>query len=173
MATWFNAVFAGLTFCVAVCLAFQLRTRERRQALTDLHISLTSGETAGARDVIGRLLYSDRRRDQPDRRECIDAYFKLIWALQRSRNVFHTQRISWRSLNTPQSRLRTVGAKGKARDASYALSWNLSEIAENVGEFHFKYCTLWDIEDDDAWEEVEDYIHNAGKNNNAMSHRSE
>lgn len=134
-----------------------LRRRERRQALTELHSSLTSGETASARNLIGTLLYSAQESNQPSRAESIEAYFALIWALQRARNVFRTFGIQWTPLDAPQRRLTNVMRSGSA-DATLALTWNLIEIAENVIRFHDDYGSDWSVEDEDAWADISAYV---------------
>lgn len=161
LATWASLAFTIVTAVVAGCGFWLLRRRDRRQALADLHGSLTSGETAQARNVIGTLLYAQDTADHPSRLTSIEAYFALIWALQRARNVFRAYRIRWQPLDTPQSRLSKLMNAG-SNDASLALTWNLVEIAENVGQFHVKYGEAWAVDDFDAWAEMDAYIHREG-----------
>lgn len=156
LATW-ASLLVTLLGAIAAGLAFWwLRRRERRQALTDLHASLTSGETAHARHIMGTLLYADPQ-DRPAKLDSIAAYFALIWALQRARNVFRTFGMHWRELNQPQTRLSALSATGR-KDASIALTWNLTEIAENILRFRAEYKTIWNVEDGDAWADVGAYI---------------
>ncbi|MDL9978602.1 hypothetical protein [Microbacterium candidum] len=157
LATWVSVVFTLIAGASAAIAFVMLRRRERRQALTDLHASLTSGETARARNTIGTLLYSNEAGDQPTRTESIEAYFALIWALQRARNVFRTYSLYWRALDAPQSRLHSI-APSRSSDASLALTWNLTEIAENVVQFHDLYSAKWAIEDEDAWDDIGTYV---------------
>ena len=155
-ATWIGALGALSTAAIAIVLASQLRNRERRQALVDLHTSLTSGETANARNAIGTLLYSKKHRRHVDELEAIDAYFRLIWAIQRARNVFRVHGFHWTSLDGPE-RKNWAQQKRKVEIES-ALSWNLQEIADNVVEFHLKYCKKWNVEDHDAWDEMSVFL---------------
>jgi len=157
VATWVTLGFTVITAVVAAIGFWLLRQRDRRQALADLHASLTSGETAHARNVIGTLFYSDDEKARPDREAAIESYFALIWAVQRARNVFRAYGIPWRSLDTPQSGLSKLMSAG-SNDASLALTWNLVEIAENVGRFHEKYGEAWSVDDGDAWADMDGYI---------------
>lgn len=163
VATWATLVFTVVTALIAGGGFLLIWRRDRRQALADLHVSLTSGETAHARNVIGTLLYSSDTTANPGREESIESYFAMIWALQRARNVFRAHRITWRALNTPQSRLSKIMSAGST-DATLALTWNLVEIAENVGQFHEKYGEAWSVDDGDAWAEMDEYIHGQGLN---------
>jgi len=158
LATWVSTTFTVVTGVAAVFVYVRLRRRDRRQALTDLHVSLTTAETAVARNTIGTLLYSTDRRDTPPRLECIAAYFALIWAIQRARNVFRTFGLPWQSLEAPQSRSRSAISARATKDASQALTWNLVEIAEGVVRFHFEYAEAWSVEDEDAWKEINTYV---------------
>lgn len=157
LATWTSVALTMITGVVAVFVFIRLRLRDRRQALTDLHISLTSGETAAARNTVGTLLYATRRQDHPSRLDSIAAYFALIYAVQRARNVFHTYSVPWTPLGTPQSRLRELATGRPARDSRLALSWNLAEIGQNLVRFHDEYGSRWGVEDTDAWDELKDY----------------
>ncbi|WP_449407304.1 hypothetical protein [Microbacterium maritypicum] len=152
-----GVLFSILTAVVAAFAFGSLRKRERRQALTDLHASLTSGETAAARNVIGTLLHSPNSREHPSRLDSISAYFTLIWSLQRARNVFRTQLLPAKELNAPMSKWERL-VPGRLRDATEALTWNLDEIAGNIVRFHDVYGTKWNVEDDDAWAEISAYI---------------
>ncbi len=156
LATWVSVAFTLVAGAAAAGAFVHLRRRERRQALTDLHVSLTTAETARARNTIGALLYGDQS-SSPSKAESIEAYFALIWALQRARNVFRTYGFHWRELNQPQRRLSALISPRK-RDASLALTWNLTEIAENVVRFRDLYQRAWAIEDADAWADVGTYI---------------
>jgi hypothetical protein len=155
-ANWVGAVGAFATAVIAVVLAVQLRGRERRQALIDLHSSLTSGETADARNVLGTLLHSSKRSSRPDRLAAIDAYFKLIWSIQRARNIFRAHGFHWVSLE-PVSKPGAV-KRARSKETEAALSWNLREIADNVVMFHKIFSEKWLVEDSDAWEEMRDYL---------------
>lgn len=157
LASWASLAFTVIAGVVASCAFVVLRRRERRQALAELHGALTSGETARARNTIGTLLYSKTKRGLPTRLESIEAYFALIWALQRARNIFRTFGIRWNPLNEPQKRLTGLMRSGRA-DASVALTWNLTEIAENIVRFHDQYCGIWRVEDKDAWADVGAYV---------------
>lgn len=158
LATWAGVLLSLVTAVIAAVVFLGLRRRERRQALTDLHVSLTSGETAAARNTIGTLLYSSRRRDLPSRLDAIAAYFALIWALQRSRNVFRTYLLPAKDLDSPTSRWGAVTRSRSRRDAVEALSWNVTEIAENVVRFHDEFGQRWSVEDADAWEEISRFV---------------
>lgn len=161
LATWVSFGFTVITAGAAVVGFVLLRLRDRRQALADLHVSLTSGETAQARNAIGTLLYSSDTTVHPGREAAIESYFALIWALQRVRNVFRAYGIAWRTLDAPQSGLSKIMNAG-SKDASLALTWNLVELAENVGQFHEKYGEAWSVDDGDAWAEMNGYIHGQG-----------
>jgi len=154
VATWVGSLAALATAVSAVIIASRLRRGERRQALVDLHVSLTTGETAHARNVMGTLLLSGSETTRPSKLEAIDAYFRLIWSVQRARNVFRIHKFHWTSIELPEG----VKPSSMQQEAERALSWNLREIAENVVEFHDRYCASWDVEDRDAWEEMADYL---------------
>ncbi|WP_347976177.1 hypothetical protein [Microbacterium sp. ProA8] len=158
LATWAGVLLSLVTAVIAAVVFVGLRRRERRQALTDLHVSLTSGETAAARNTIGTLLYSSHRRDLPSRLDAIAAYFALIWALQRSRNVFRTYLLPSNELDSPMSRWGAATRGRSRRDAAEALSWNVTEIAENVVRFHDEFGRRWAVEDADAWEEISPFV---------------
>lgn len=157
LATWVSLLFTVIAGVAAASAFLVLRRRERRQALTELHTSLTSGETALARNTIGSLLYAVDGSDRPDRSASIEAYFALIWALQRARNVFRTFGVRWTPLNEQQSRLSSIMRAGST-DATLALTWNLVEIAENVVRFHDLLSEEWSVEDDDAWRDISGYV---------------
>ncbi|MEV7631208.1 hypothetical protein AB0N64_02240 [Microbacterium sp. NPDC089318] len=157
LATWISLAFTVIAGAAAAGAFWMLRRRERRQALTELHSSLTSGETATARNILGTLLYSRAEDDLPGRGESIEAYFALIWALQRARNVFRTFGIHWTRLDAPQGRLSSVMRSGTT-DATLALTWNLVEIAENVIRFHDVYSHEWQVDDEDAWADISAYV---------------
>lgn len=150
LATWVTAVVGGVIAVSAAFASVQLRNRERRQALADLHTSLTSGETADARNVIGTLLYSSTRIGRPSRLEAIEAYFRLIWAVQRARNVFRAHGFHWMSYEAPRNR--------RAQLVEDMLTWNLREILDNVTMFHERYSDRWGVEDADAWRDIGDYL---------------
>ena len=158
LATWAGVFLSLVTAVIAAVVFVGLRRRERRQALADLHVSLTTGETAAARNTIGTLLYSSRRRDFPSRLDAIAAYFALIWALQRSRNVFRTYLLPADELDSPMSRWSAVTRGRSRRDAAEALSWNVTEIADNVVRFHDEFGEQWAVEDADAWDEISSFI---------------
>lgn len=157
LATWVSVAFTVIAGISAAVAFVMLRRRERRQALTDLHASLTSGETARARNTVGTLLYAQDEADHPPRLESIEAYFALIWALQRARNVFRTYSLHWIALEAPPISRSGLTAP-RSNDATLALTWNLTEIAENVVQFHDLYSTGWAIEDEDAWDDIGDYV---------------
>lgn len=156
LASWIGAAGAFATAMIAIVLAVQLRKREKRQALVELHASLTSGETAAARNTIGTLLHSKKKNAKPDVLTSIDAYFKLIWAIQRARNVFRVHGFHWTSLGETWKWNRVKRARSKEIQA--ALTWNLKEIADNVVQFHAEYGEKWDVEDADAWLELSAYL---------------
>jgi hypothetical protein len=163
LAGWAAVLFSLATSIVVVCVWFQLRQRERRIALTDLHLSITTGETAVARDVLGTLFYSPREgRDQPTRADAISSYFKLIWALQRARNVFHAYGFTWTTLDTSPSRLEAGRRRRGGEDAARIMSWNLIEMARNIVMFHDTYGIDWSIADEDAWNEMASYLNPDG-----------
>lgn len=151
-------VFSIITALIAWGAFASLRKRERRQALTELHASLTSGDIAEARHTIGTLLYSMRTKEHPGRLESISAYFGLIWALQRSRNVLRTHLLPWKRMNAQMSVWQRIVRGRRIEDMTRALTWNLSEIADNIVRFRFAYGEAWDIEDDDAWADISDYV---------------
>lgn len=157
VATWAGAAFSLITGVVAIILATQLRNRERRLALVDLHQSLTTGETAAARNVMGTLLYADAG-SAPTKLDSIDAYFRLIWAVQRARNVFRTYKLCWKSLSGPVSRLDRIQLGRRQRESDLALTWNLNEVAQNLVIFHDLYQEAWNVSDGDAWADVEDFV---------------
>lgn len=158
LATWVGVLLSLVTATIAAVVFFGLRRRERRQALSDLHVALTSGETAAARHAMGTLLYSPQTSDHPSRLDAIAAYFALIWALQRSRNVFRTYLLPANELDSPMSRWSAVTRGRSRRDAAEALSWNVTEIAENVVRFHDKFGEPWAVDDADAWKDISQFV---------------
>lgn len=157
LATWVSVVLTVIAGVTAVIGFVTLRRRERRQALTDLHASLTSGEAAAARNTIGTLLYASSEDDCPARLDAIAAYFALIWAVQRARNVFRIYSLEWRDLEAPSTRLERIKSS-RSGDAKDALTWNLSEIAVNIVQFHDRYGANWSVEDKDAWDDIGSYV---------------
>lgn len=157
LAAWASVVLTAVAAVAAGYGFFYVRARERREALAALHASLTSGETAVARNTIGTLLHGGRR-DRPSRLDCIQSYFALIWSLQRARNVFRAHNLHWKTLQAPNSRVRRAARGGRPDEATIALTWNLREIAENVVMFHDRYSTSWSVEDDDAWTDVSEFV---------------
>lgn len=151
VAAWAGGLGTLATAIIAVVLAAQLRNREKRQALVELHASLTSGETAAARNTVGTLLYSKKKRTVSEL-AAIEAYFHLIWAIQRARNVFRIHGFNWSSLTGPPRR------RSRQNEIELALTWNLTEIAENVVTFHEAYGEKWKVEDADAWDEMRAYL---------------
>lgn len=147
---------AGATLAIFV-LACSARRRERRSALSDLHGSLTSGETAIARNTIGTLLYASRRY-APSKPEAIEAYFRLMWSLQRARNIYRAQGIYWKALSGPSGWFQRLLFFWRQRESRLALTWNVNEIAENIVIFHDRFSDKWDVEDDDAWEEITKFV---------------
>jgi hypothetical protein len=150
LASWAGGLGAIATAVIAVILAAQLRNREKRQALVDLHNSLTSGETARARNVIGTLLYSKHKKSVSEL-DGIEAYFHLIWAIQRARNVFRVHGFHWTSISGSNKRAR-------GNQIELALTWNLREIADNVVIFRNRFGAKWRVEDADAWHEMSTYL---------------
>lgn len=155
LATWVSVALTAIAGAAAVSAFVMLRRRERRQALTDLHVALTSGEIAQARNAIGAVIYGVETG--PNRAHAIEAYFALLWAIQRARNVFRTYGIRWRSLDSRQSSLASVVRTGNA-DAAFALTWNLTEMAESVVRFRDLHHEAWGIDDADAWADIGQYI---------------
>ena len=94
-ATWVGSIGALVIAVVAGAATWQLRRRERRLALVELHAVLTSGEIAAGRNTIGTLLYSESPDEVPSRLESIEAYFRLIWAVQRACNTFLLYKFDW------------------------------------------------------------------------------
>lgn len=152
-----GGIGAALTAVIAIVLAAQLRNRERRLALVDLHISLTTSETAEARDVIGTLIYGRGLAGRARKQDAISAYFKLIWALQRARNVYIVYGFDWGQER--RSLRRRLVSSSREREARNLLTWNVTEIADNVALFHANYAEKWDIEDDDAWRDIAPYLY--------------
>lgn len=156
IATWVGALGAVTTAGIAVVLAAQLRNRERRKALVELHLSLTSGETAAARNTIGTLIYSKKGKRKVDELQAVEAYFRLIWAIQRARNVFRIHGFHWASLDDPHG--GRLDKRAKTEQIELSLTWNLREIAQNVAEFHNDYAPKFGVADGDAWDEMESYL---------------
>lgn len=149
---WLAAVGGVVTATTAIVLAVGLRARERTQALTELHLSLTTGETAAARETLGTLMYSRKYRHTVGELEAIAAYFKLIWAVHHSWNVFNHYHLDWsRRFGEPGP---PKGGPRQTRAIASALTWNLREIEENLERFHATYSEKWEIEDSDAWGEL-------------------
>ena len=158
LAAWASVCLTVLAAGGTIYAFVTLRRRDKRQALTDLHTALTTGETAAARNTLGTLLYSVDDQVRPPRADCIAAYFALIWSLQRAQNVFLTHGVKWKALHTPQRSLTEVMARGRRSDAEAILTWNLNEIAESVVLFHHDFGGRWAVTDDDAWKDISRFI---------------
>ncbi|MBF4570484.1 hypothetical protein ITJ57_17090 [Plantibacter sp. VKM Ac-2880] len=155
LAGWASVLITLGSSIVLIFVWVHLRRRERRLALAELHLSITTGETAEARDLLGSLFYSPAE-DGPSRSESIAAYFKLIWAVQRARNVFHAYKFTWTTLDTAPSRLASDSRR--VSDAERIMSWNLIEMARNIVMLHDEYGIDWSIQDEDAWREMASYM---------------
>lgn len=156
-ATWFGSAGTITASVAVITIAAQANRRERRRAFAELHYSLTTGETAHARNVMGSLLYAELR-DLPARSDSIDAYFRLIWALQRARNIFRTHGAYSKALSGPTNRVKRLWFRNTRLETEATLTWNLDEIAENVVRFHDRYTAPWRVQDHDAWAEVEEFV---------------
>lgn len=150
---WISAIGSLGTAAIAVALAIELRNRERRQALVDLHVSLTTGETARARHVVTSVLLAAQHQNKAERLFAIESSFGLIWAMQRARNVFRLHRFDW----TPVAEV-DAPRRARTREVEAMLSWNLREIALAAVEFHTRFGVSWKIRDDDAWTELSGYL---------------
>jgi hypothetical protein len=147
--TWIGAVGGVIAAAAAVVtglfawrISSQLRDRERRQALADLHHDLTTGEVAHARHVVGSAIYG--RPDERSIGEAISAMFALYWAVQRVANL----RLVHSSTSNSAADLQT----------REFLTWNLDEIVSNIVEFRHKYREELQIRDDDAWQSFIAYV---------------
>ncbi|MGD8166660.1 hypothetical protein ACEXOS_005515 [Herbiconiux sp. P16] len=147
--TWIGAIggfVAAIAAVVTVLFAWrisaQLRDRERRQALADLHLDLTTGETAHARHVIGTAMYGEP--DTEATSDAIAALFALYWAVQRVANL----------------RLVHASTSNSAADLQTRefLTWNLDEIVSNIIEFRRQYREKLHIRDKDAWRSFIGYV---------------
>jgi hypothetical protein len=148
--TFGSVLNEGLTVTVSVATTagiglgiwanVQLGRREKRRNFAEVHRDLTTGEVADARDVIGTVLYSPGAKG-PRQLEVINAYFKLIWAVQRAMNALRVYNVS-----------RETGRDiGSSREF---WSWNYRELVENIGKIHWRYRDEYGISDDDAWMEL-------------------
>lgn len=153
IAAWASLIVSIFAGAAAVVVFVSNGRRDRRTAVSSLHVSLTSGEIAAARHIVGNLLYSNTSNVEGGRSEAISAYFILIWAMQRSRNVFRIYKLEWRPLKQA-----SAVPRASARDVMDALTWNLSEIAENLSRFHEEYGERWSVDDADAWDEMREFF---------------
>ena len=128
-----------LTAIFAILISFGLGRREKRQAIASVHVDLTTGEAAAARDVIGSVLYARNGLGSVGRERAISSYFKLYWAVQRAENTY-------RVLN-----LRADSTGRFENDEEAFLSWNFREIVQNIVEFRRRYGSRLRVQDDDAW----------------------
>lgn len=142
MSDWANIIAACasvLTAIFAILISFGLARREKRQAIASVHIDLTTGETAAARDAIGSVLYARNGLRTVGRERAVSSHFKLYWAIQRAENTY-------RIFNFRPD------ATGKFENEEEAfLSWNFREIVQNIVKFRRRYGSQLHIEDDDAW----------------------
>ena len=142
IATWVGSLGAVVASVFALVIATSLRGRERRQALANAHVDLTTGEVAAARDVIGTLLYGTP--SQADKVQSISALFRLYWAVQRFANV---QRVY---MPRPDRR--------HEKRIEEFLTWNLTEIVLNIGMYRLRFGEELTVEDDDAWQDLVGYL---------------
>ncbi|TFD05529.1 hypothetical protein [Cryobacterium sp. TMT1-66-1] len=144
--TWLGSSGALVAACLAGIISLQLRSRERKQAISSIHIDLTTGETAQARNVIGTVLYATDGLDLVGQREAISALFKLYWAVQRAQNTYRVYRLD-------------AAAPGKMQgQEEFFLSWNFRELVENIVTFHRDYGERLHIKDEDAWNSFEERL---------------
>lgn len=155
-ADWVAAAAGLVTAGTAITLAVALERRERTQALTELHVALTTGDIGSARNVLGTLMYSRKYRHSIPELDGISAYFQLMWAVHHAYNVFNHYKLDWTFRHgTPTSGTQSRKAPRQARVISNALTWNLQEIEHNLERFHDAYADKWEIEDADAWSELQ------------------
>lgn len=133
------AVGAVIAAVVAIVIAVQLSQRERRQALASVHVDLTRGETAKARDLIGSVLYSKRGIKAVDPQSAIAALFRLYWAVQRLENVYRVYRIK-------------PNAQRSRRLHETYMSYNFNDVVKNLVQFRQTYGAKLGVSDDEAWE---------------------
>lgn len=145
-ATWIGSFGAIATASFAGVISWQLRARERRQAIASIHFDLTTGETAHARDVIGTVLYARTGLKRAGQENAIAAFFKLYWAIQRAENTYRVHKLD------PATSKKLNGQK------ELFLSWNFREIVQNIVAFHDHYGERLNIQDSDAWNSFEDRI---------------
>lgn len=136
--TLVGGVSASVAAIVAVVIAVQLDARERRQALASVHVDLTTGDTARARDIIGQVLYSKKGLKAVDRDAAISAFFRLYWAVQRLENAYLVYRIT------------TKRARWQGLHETF-LTYHFNEIAFEVAEFRRRHKQALEIADNDAW----------------------
>lgn len=60
------------------------RESEARNAVTTILRDLTTGETEEARNLVGTLRYGDFDESKPTRGDIIRAYYRLVWAIERT-----------------------------------------------------------------------------------------
>jgi hypothetical protein len=128
------ALVVAAVFAIAISVG--LRGRERRQAIASVHIDLTTGETASARDVIGSVLYGPGLA-AVGAEAAISSYYKLHWAVQRTENAYRVFKLKPEKLD---------------RDIEDFLSWNFREIVQNIVKFRQTYRDELEIADEQAWQ---------------------
>ncbi|MFJ3035637.1 hypothetical protein ACIPC2_14610 [Curtobacterium pusillum] len=155
-ADWVAAAAGIVTAGTAITLAVALERRERTQALTELHVALTTGDIGRARNVLGTLMYSRKYRHSVSELDGISAYFQLMWAVHHAYNVFNHYKLEWDFRHgTPTAAPQGRRTPRQAQIISNALTWNLQEIEHNLERFHDAYADKWEIEDADAWSELQ------------------
>ncbi|MHC5796133.1 hypothetical protein ACVXZ4_08250 [Lacisediminihabitans sp. FW035] len=142
MSDWANIIAACasvLTAAFAILISLGLGRREKRQAIASVHVDLTTGETAAARDAIGSVLYARNGLRSVGKERAISSLFKLYWAVQRTENTYRVMNFR-------------PDATGRFENNEEAfLSWNFREIVQNIVEFRRRYRRRLQIQDDDAW----------------------
>jgi hypothetical protein len=137
-----TAAFAAAGLAIAVFASSQVALRDTRRLLAEVHRDLTTGEVAAARNVIGTLLHS-RAESDATRLDVIDAYFRLIWGVQRALNALRVH-----SRRRPNLDTRASNAAGSF------WSWNFEELVAEIGTVHWRFSDEFDIQDADAWHEL-------------------
>ena len=139
-ATWAGTVAAVITSIVALSLAVSLRNREKREGLAALHRDLTTGETADARHVIGKVLHARRDLGGVGDETAVRSFFVLYWAVERSFN-HHL----------------AIGSRVGKLQGEF-LDYNLNELANNIIVFRNRHRVSLGIQDAEAWASFEKRI---------------
>jgi hypothetical protein len=131
-----TAVAASAATVIGIVHTASAAARAKTAALAAVHVDLTSGEVAAARDVMGTFRYSQDGGRMPERvtdADAVRAYFAILWAVERADNA-----------------LSYYSARSQRR-ASAFIGWNLDELTRNMVWFRTAHGARLHLDDSHSW----------------------